>query len=115
MLISLVVYCLLGAIAGVLAGLLGVGGGIVIVPMLVFAFQWLNISQDVAMHMAVGTSLGSIMFTAVSSALAHHRHGGVDWSVFRSIAIGILAGTYGGSFIAARIPAKLDRARLFTD
>ena len=49
MLISLVVYCLLGAIAGVLAGLLGVGGGIVIVPMLVFAFGWQNFPQDVLM------------------------------------------------------------------
>ena len=77
-----------------------------VVPMLVFAFQWLNIPQDVAMHMAIGTSLGSIMFTAVSSALAHHRHGSVDWNVFRGIALGILVGTYGGSFIAARIPAR---------
>ena len=61
MLISLVVYCLLGAIAGVLAGLLGVGGGIVIVPMLVFAFGWQNFPPDVLMLMALGTSMGSIM------------------------------------------------------
>ena len=65
MLISLVVYCLLGAIAGVLAGLLGVGGGIVIVPMLVFAFGWQNFPQDVLMLMALGTSMGSIMFTSI--------------------------------------------------
>ena len=66
MLISLVVYCLLGAIAGVLAGLLGVGGGIVIVPMLVFAFGWQNFPPDVLMLMALGTSMGSIMFTFVA-------------------------------------------------
>ena len=70
MLISLVVYCLLGAIAGVLAGLLGVGGGIVIVPMLVFAFGWQNFPPDVLMLMALGTSMGSIMFTSISSSLA---------------------------------------------
>ena len=94
MLISIVLYCWLGAIAGLLAGLLGIGGGAVIVPMLVFAFNWQNISPDVAMHMAIGTSLGSIIFTAFSSAMAHHSKDGVDWRVFRGIALGILAGTY---------------------
>ena len=73
MLTAMILYCVLGAVAGLLAGLLGIGGGAVVVPMLVFAFQWLNISPEVAMHMAVGTSLGSIMFTAVSSALAQSR------------------------------------------
>ena len=54
------------------------------------------------MHMAIGTSFGAIMFTSVSSAMAHHRHGGVDWHVFRCVALGILVGTYCGSFVAAR-------------
>ncbi len=106
MLTAMILYCVVGAIAGLLAGLLGIGGGAVIVPMLVFAFSWLGISQDVAIHMAIGTSLGSIMFTAVSSSLAHHRHGSVDWNVVKYIALGILVGTYGGSFAAARIPAS---------
>ena len=106
MITAILLYCAPGAIAGVLAGLLGIGGGAVIVPMLVFSFQWLNISPEVAMHMAIGTSFGSIMFTSISSAMAHHKHGGVDWHVFRCIALGILVGTYGGSFIAARIPAR---------
>ena len=103
MLASMILYCCLGAIAGLLAGLLGIGGGAVIVPMLVFAFNWQSISPDVAMHMAIGTSLGS---TAFSSAMAHHKKGGVDWRVFRGIALGILAGTYCGSFVAAQIPGK---------
>lgn len=106
MLASIILYCILGAIAGLLAGLLGIGGGAVIVPMLVFAFSWQNISPDVAMHMAIGTSLGSIIFTAFSSAMAHHKKGGVDWRVFRGIALGILMGTYGGSFVAAQIPGR---------
>lgn len=106
MLTALLLYGALGAIAGLLAGLLGIGGGAVIVPMLVFSFSWQNVSPDVAMHLAIGTSLGSIIFTAFSSAMAHHRKGGVEWSVFRRIAIGILIGTYGGSFIAAQIPGK---------
>ena len=95
MLISLVVYCLLGAIAGVLAGLLGVGGGIVIVPMLVFAFGWQNFPPDVLMLMARGTSMGSIMFTSISSSLAHSRNKGVQWDAVRNITPGILIGTFG--------------------
>ena len=106
MLTALILYGVLGAFAGILAGLLGIGGGAVVVPMLVFTFKWQNISPDVSIHLAIGTSLASIMFTAVSSARAHHKRGGVNWQVFKYIALGILIGTYCGSFIAARIPAR---------
>ena len=68
MLTSLILYCVLGALAGILAGLLGIGGGAVVVPMLVFTFKWQNLSPDIGIHLAIGTSLASIMFTAVSSA-----------------------------------------------
>lgn len=106
MLTAMLLYCVLGAIAGLLAGLLGIGGGAVVVPMLVFAFDWLGISPNVAIHMAIGTSLGSIMFTAISSARAHHKRGGVNWNVVKFIALGILAGTYAGTFVAAAVPAR---------
>jgi len=105
MLTALVLYGVLGAAAGIMAGLLGIGGGTVVVPMLVFAFSWQNLPPEIIIHMAIGTSLASIMFTAVSSSLAHHKRGGVNWTVVKSIALGIIIGTYGGSFIAARIPA----------
>ena len=104
--LTFLMYCAFGAVAGVLAGLLGIGGGAVIVPMMVFAFHLNQFSPDVIIHLAIGTSLASIMFTAISSALAHHRRGSVDWAVVRHITLGILAGTYCGSFIAARIPAR---------
>lgn len=106
MLTSVAIYCLLGAIAGILAGLLGVGGGIVIVPMLVFAFGWQGLPQDMIMIMALGTSMGSIMFTSVSSALAHSRRKGVEWGVVRAITPGILAGTFCGSFLASQVPGR---------
>lgn len=106
MLTSLAIYCGLGAVAGVLAGLLGVGGGIVIVPMLVFIFGWQGFPAETIMLLALGTSMGSIMFTSVSSSLAHNRTGGVDWTVVKTIAPGILVGTYCGSFVASRIPAQ---------
>ncbi len=102
----LLMYVLVGAIAGVLAGLLGIGGGLVIVPMLVFCFVRQGISDTVIMHLALGTSLASIMFTSVSSFRAHHKRGAVHWSVVRKIVIGIFTGTFIGSCIAAQLSTR---------
>lgn len=94
-------YLVVGAIAGVLAGLLGIGGGLVIVPMLVFCMELQHLPQELVMHLALGTSMASIMFTSVSSFMAHHRRGAVEWSVVKRIVLGIIAGTYLGTHIAA--------------
>lgn len=99
----LALYVVVGAVAGVLAGLLGIGGGLVIVPMLVFCMELQQLPQELIMHLALGTSMASIMFTSVSSFMAHHRRGAVDWSVVRRIVAGILVGTYLGSCVAARL------------
>jgi uncharacterized membrane protein YfcA len=86
-----------GIAAGVIAGLLGVGGGIVIVPVLYHLFALIGIDEAVRMHVAVGTSLGTIVPTSIASARAHFRRGGVDlgllkgWAPF--IALGVVAGT----------------------
>lgn len=88
----LFIYLILGAVAGVLAGLLGVGGGLIIVPVLVVAFKAQQFDQQLLMHIAVATSLASVMFTAVSSALAHHRRGSVRWPVVGGLAPGIVFG-----------------------
>jgi uncharacterized membrane protein YfcA len=103
MIVIVMTYIVIGAIAGILAGLLGIGGGLVIVPMLVFAFNRQGISGNVIMHLALGTSMASIIFTSVSSFMAHHRRGAVHWDVFKRIVIGILVGTFLGSCIAARL------------
>ena len=102
MITSLLLYLAVGAVAGVLAGLLGVGGGLVIVPMLNFAFALEHIPDQFIQHLALGTSLGSIMFTSVSSFRAHHKRGAVLWRevVFR-ITPGIITGTLLGSWVAA--------------
>lgn len=99
----LLLYAAVGAVAGVLAGLLGIGGGLVIVPMLVFCFTWQGISNDLLMHLALGTSMASIIFTAVSSFWAHHKRGAVHWVVVRRIVLGIFVGTFLGTFVAARM------------
>lgn len=103
MLTSLVIYCLVGAVAGILAGLLGIGGGLVIVPMLVYVFGLLAIPQELSMHLALATSMASIMFTSISSFMAHHRRGAVHWEVVRRIVAGIFTGTFVGSCFASTL------------
>ncbi|GFK93012.1 hypothetical protein NNJEOMEG_00841 [Fundidesulfovibrio magnetotacticus] len=94
-------YAAAGAAAGILAGLLGVGGGIVIVPILSVLFAWQGIAPEYLMQMALGTSLASIMFTSVSSMRAHHAHGAVRWNIVKLITPGIVLGTLAGSKLAA--------------
>lgn len=101
MITTILTYCAVGAIAGILAGLLGIGGGLVIVPMLVYVFALNNIPPELTMHLALATSMASIMFTSVSSFMAHHRRGAVRWDVVRKIVAGILTGTFLGSCFAS--------------
>ena len=94
-------YLAVGAVAGVLAGLLGIGGGLVIVPMLTFVFTSQGLAPDYILHMALGTSLASILFTSLSSMRSHHRRGGVLWPVVLKITPGIMIGTFAGSWLAS--------------
>lgn len=91
---------LTGVVAGLLAGLLGVGGGIVIVPVLFNVFLFLDIDPAIRMHLAVGTSLATIIPTSVMSARAHFKRGGIDVDLLKSwgpaIFAGVLLGTYLG-------------------
>ena len=96
-------YLLLGACAGVLAGLFGVGGGIIIVPVLVFRFTLQGFDASVLTHLAVGTSLASIIFTSVNAVREHHRRGAVRWPIFAWMAAGILLGAGFGALTAEAI------------
>lgn len=104
---SLILFLILGSFAGVLAGLLGVGGGLVIVPMINYTFALQGISGEHLHHMALGTSLATIMFTSVSSFMTHHRNKAVIWSIVKYITVGILLGTFLGSKIAVHMPTVL--------
>lgn len=95
-----------GAIAGIIAGLLGVGGGIVVVPALYFLFTAQGLPQAHIMQMALGTSLATIVFTSVASFRAHDRRGAVRWDIFKSITPGILLGSFCGSWLAAQLSTK---------
>jgi len=97
------VYLLLGVVAGVLAGLFGVGGGVVIVPVLLLAFAALDVPVTVATHLAVGTSLATIVVTSISSIRAHQQKGAVLWPVFWLLAPGLAVGVLIGAQAAARL------------
>ncbi|MCJ7873433.1 sulfite exporter TauE/SafE family protein [Phaeobacter sp. J2-8] len=94
-----------GAVAGVLAGLLGVGGGIVIVPVLFWLFDLLDVPTAVAMHLAVGTSLATIIPTSIASARSHHRKGAIDvemlWAWAPLICAGALVGGVLSRFVSS--------------
>ncbi len=93
-------YLAIGAAAGFFAGLLGVGGGIVIVSSLALIYKAHGFPPDWVMRMAVGTSLSAIVVGSWSSLRAHHRRGSVDWKAVKGMTPGILAGVLGGSAIA---------------
>ena len=102
-----VLYLLLGACAGVLAGLFGVGGGIIIVPVLVFSFTLQGFDASVLTHLAVGTSLATIVFTSINAVLEHHRKGAVQWPIFAWMTLGILLGAGVGAKTASLIQGPL--------
>ena len=94
-----VYYAILGCVAGTIAGLLGVGGGIVVVPALVAIFAWQAVPHDYLMQMAIGTSLATIVVTSFSSVWAHHKRGAIYWDFFKRIVPGVVLGTVLGSSI----------------
>ncbi|HQQ63647.1 MAG TPA: sulfite exporter TauE/SafE family protein [Pseudomonadales bacterium] len=106
------IYLLVGAVAGVLAGLFGVGGGTIIVPALLLCFTWQGIPLDLQTHLAIGTSLACIVITSVSSARTHHSQGAVRWSLVWWLTPGIAVGVWAGAGLAAQLHG-LQLQRLF--
>lgn len=98
-------YLVAGALVGLLAGVFGIGGGLVIVPTLVFHFSLKGLPPDSATHLAVGTSLACMIPTAASSALGHHRSKTVSWHLFRQLAPAIVPGAALGAIITLRLHA----------
>ncbi len=99
-------YLAIGAAVGFLAGLLGIGGGMVLVPMLVFVFTAKGFPTEHLMHFALGTAMATVAFTSLSSVRAHHQHAGVDWAVARAMAPGIVAGSLVAALAAGFVPTR---------
>ncbi|WP_424943277.1 sulfite exporter TauE/SafE family protein [Aliiroseovarius crassostreae] len=93
----------IGAMAGVLAGLLGVGGGIVLVPAFFYAFSSLGYGSDQLMQICLATSLATIIVTSIRSVLSHHKKGAVEWDILKSWLPGIVVGAGIGVLVAAEL------------
>ena len=95
-----------GVVTGLLAGLFGVGGGAVIVPVLVALFEHLHVARDFEMQLAVGTSLAIIVPVSIRSLAAHHARGAVDMGVLKAWAPGILVGCLAGAALASVVDSE---------
>lgn len=102
----LLMFALVGAFAGVLAGLFGIGGGLVLIPVFIWAFKLAGFAPQVIVHMAFGTSLAIIIPTAISSALGHRKRGNVDWHLVLRMACGSVVGVACGSTLAAGLSGE---------
>ncbi len=104
--LDLAFFIFLGVFSGFMAGLLGIGGGILVVPGLVFVFGLIGMPKDLLMQFAAGTSLCVMIFTAISSTIAHHKHHHIVWSIYPKmalwLAIGTVLGAVGAHFMHSR-------------
>jgi uncharacterized membrane protein YfcA len=99
-------YFVTGAFIGFLAGLLGIGGGMTLVPILAAMFAAQQFAPDHTVHLALGTGMASIMFTSSASVRAHHRLGGVDWSLVRRLGPAMVTGTLLATALSGWIPQR---------
>jgi uncharacterized membrane protein YfcA len=109
MVLSLLIYIAAGAVVGFVSGLFGIGGGVIVVPMLLPIFQAQGLSMDVAMHMAVGSSLATIVITGLSSARAHWRLGNIVVAALPWLVAGLVTGALIGAQLAAALSGEVLR------
>ena len=100
---SILAFLALGAVVGFAAGLLGVGGGLLLVPCFTFLFPTVGVPAERLVHMGIATSLATIMFTSISSVAAHHRRDAVLWPIVKVLAPGILVGSWIGPWIGKQL------------
>ncbi|MHB8920769.1 MAG: sulfite exporter TauE/SafE family protein [Halothiobacillus sp.] len=100
-------FLILGLFAGLLAGMLGIGGGVIVVPVLIFIFQFSGWPAELIPHIAIGTSLATIVFTSLSAIWAQHKRRAIDWGLVRLLAPATLIGGFISGYLAGFIPATL--------
>jgi uncharacterized membrane protein YfcA len=102
----IIAFLVLGAATGFAAGLLGIGGGMLLVPFITFLMVTKEFPSDLIVHMAIATSLATIMFTSISSVRAHHKRGAVSWRIVKLLTPGILIGSWIGPWIGKQLSAS---------
>ena len=101
-----IIYLLMGLFDGFFAVLLGIGGGLILVTLMVYLFTLQEFPADRVLHLALGTSITSIVFTSISSLRAHHKHGAVRWDILRTAVPGLVIGTLLGTVVADQLKSK---------
>lgn len=102
-----IIFLLAGAFTGILSGLLGIGGGVIFVPLQILIFQLMGVPLDIQMKLAVGTALAAIIFTSLSASIGHSRRGSIFWQIIYEMGLGIILGAILGAILARIMPAKL--------
>ncbi len=102
----IMLYMAVGVFVGLMAGMLGIGGGRILVPVLTTIFLYQNVPSEYVLHLALGTSMACIAVTSFSSLNAHHQRGAVIWSWAKMMAPGMVLGTFASTFIVTQINSK---------
>lgn len=104
---EIIIFCILGILAGLLAGMFGIGGGLIIVPVLIWTFVKLGFDDSVIVHLAIGSTISCIIFTGLSSAIAHWKKKSINFSLYKPVAFGIILGSFYGALFAVQIDGIL--------
>jgi len=106
-LIDIFILLACGAVSGVLAGMLGIGGGMILVPFMIIVFNHQQFDQGIIVHMAIATGMATILFTSLSAIRAHHKHGTIDWKLVIALTPGVISGgLIGGSELFDAFPTS---------
>ena len=103
---EILLYFLLGTFSGVLAGLFGIGGGIIIIPTFFYIFSYLGFAEEILSHMVLGSSLGVIVFSSLSSTFSHHLKGAVNWKLIKVVVPSIVIGSSLGGVTAGYLESS---------
>ena len=106
MILEILIYFLLGTFSGVLAGLFGIGGGIIIIPTFFYIFSYLGFPEQILSHMVLGSSLGVIVFSSLSSTFSHNIKGAVNWNLIKLVAPSIIVGSCLGGITAGYLESS---------
>jgi uncharacterized protein len=101
------IYLMLGAFVGFFAGLLGIGGGFTLVAVLALVFAARGFPAEHVVHLALGTSMATIIFTSASSVRSHHQRGAVNWQIVKRLAPGVVIGTFAGALVVGFLNSKV--------
>lgn len=105
--IEIILFLLVGGIAGFLSGLLGIGGGVIVVPAMTWVLAWAGTPQSMLMHIAAGTSLAAMIITAIAAAWSHHKRGNVDWKMWSYLLPATLIGAVLGVWLASLLNTRV--------